>query len=93
MRYEICPIVYCGDIEIEIADKLNEWNHDFVAPILFGEEYSNDSYKSFHIKEDEVYRGYQWEDKELIEQRNYIRKFLRDNLPKNTDKVLVDVSW
>lgn len=93
MEYEMCPVVDAGAIENALADKMREWNEDFIAPVLFGDEYGNDCYKAFYIKEDRPIFGLPYEDSEVIKRMNYVRAYLRSVLPEGTDKVLIDVRW
>ena len=65
---------------------------DDICKLLFGDNYVNDSYKSFYFGEMEEYHGYSWENEENIRLRNLVRTYLKDALP-DYDYVLIDVSW
>ena len=67
-------------------------DEDFMANVLFDDEYNNDSCKRYYFSEDEVYEGHSWQNKERIRICNCVNVMLRDMFP-GYEKILVDVSW
>ena len=63
-----------------------------ICNLLFGDNYTNDSYQGFWYGELEVFHGHSWEDEEEIRLRNLVRAYLQDTIP-DYSRVLVDVSW
>ena len=92
MKHLNVIIVCDGDVTEEVNKKYGI-NIDCIAPLFWGGNYMNDSYKSLWIDEDsDERRSYCWEDKNAYKLRNLIRQHLRECFP-GVDKVLVDVSW
>ena len=97
MIFEICPVMDIWNLTTELFD-VGIIENDAAAELadyLFGDEYMNDSYKSFYIHEeyDEPYWGEPWQNYDNIQKNNAIRKYLRERLPVGTKKIVIDVSW
>ena len=94
MTYKLVPIIDILDLENEVklqfGDILPEF--DYLANYLFGDDYNNDSYKSFYFKEMEEFTGKSWQNEEHIRIINCVKSILQDLLP-DYDSVLIDVSW
>lgn len=95
MKYEILPVV--SDTELQEALELQfgpdiMGQNEFMANVLFGDDYNNDSCKYYSFKEDEVYEGKIWQKEEHILIRNCLNAMLRDMFP-NYERILVDVTW
>ena len=65
---------------------------DNLCALLFSDDFTNGSYKSFYYDEMEVFEGYHRQDEENIRLRNLIRAYLQDVFP-DYNCVLIDVSW
>ena len=65
---------------------------DNLCALLFSDNFTNNSYKSFYYDEMEVFEGYHWQDEEDIRLRNLVRAYLQDVFP-DYNCVLIDVSW
>lgn len=53
-----------------------------ICNLLFGDNYTNDSYQGFWYGELEVFHGHSWEDEEEINLRNLVRTYLQDTIPE-----------
>lgn len=95
MKYEMMPVVDANELERILIAQYGPnamGNQDFMANVLFGDEYNNDSYKSYYFQEDEEFTGKFWQDEEKIRIRNCVNSILRDLFP-DQERILVDVSW
>ncbi len=94
MKYEMCPVVSIYALEEALTAQYgaNEVFCGELTPFLFGDDFMNDSYKSFYIDELEVYEGKSWQDEEEIRIINCVKTFLQDTFPGH-DRILIDVSW
>ena len=95
MKYEIIPVVAAEELrealELQFGPNVMG-DEDFMANVLFDDEYNNDSYKCYYFSEDEVYEGHSWQNKERIRICNCVNAMLRNIFPGH-EKILVDVSW
>ena len=92
MKYEMCPIVSVYDLERALNLQYGEDFCNELSFMLFGDDYYNDSYKSYNFEELEVYEGKIWQDEENIRFENCVKTFLQDAFPGHT-RVLINVSW
>lgn len=93
MKYEMCPVVSVYDLERALTLQYGANDaFDNLASFLFGDDYANDSYKSFYFDELDIYEGYTWQDEEYIRIVNCVKTFLQDAFPGH-DKILIDISW
>ena len=95
MKIEMMPVIDSYDLEEAMKlqygpDFFGE--NEFIEPILFGEEYSNDIYKFYYFINDEIFEGKSWQNEERIRIRNCINGYLRDILP-DCERVLISISW
>lgn len=95
MKYEMMPVIDAEDLrealELQFGPDVMG-NEDFMANVLFGDEYNNDSCKRYNFSEDEVYEGHSWQNEERIRICNCVNVMLRDVFPDH-HTILVDVSW
>lgn len=89
--YTMLPVIEVRTLEDELLTQFGVACGD-LTPILFGDNYQNDCYKSYYFVDDEEFHGYAWEDEERIRIRNLVNTYLRDVLP-NYERVLIDVTW
>lgn len=80
MKFERCPVIDATELEKEINSKFN-FNIDYIAILLFGNDFTNDSYKIFYLDEE-------YKDTQIA----VIAEYLKDMFPYDK-KVLIDVSW
>ncbi len=90
--YTMYPVIEVGVLEDEMKTQFDIDIESELTNILFGDNYMNDSYKSYCFEDDEEFHGYAWEDEERIRIRNLVNAYLRDILPDYTH-VLIDVTW
>ena len=90
--YTMFPVVEIYDLEKELKIQFDVDVEDELTEILFGDNYSNDCYKTYYFEYDEEFHGYAWENEEHIRIRNLLNDYLRDILP-NYNSVLIDVTW
>lgn len=95
MKYEMMLVVDAEELrealELQFGpDVMGE--EDFMANVLFGDEYNNYSCLRYNFSEDEVYEGRSWQNEERIRICNCVNAMLRDMFP-GRDTILVDVSW
>lgn len=89
------PVIEDGELERLVLMKYGSdamGSQEFMANVLFDDQYSNDSCKSYYFKKDEVYEGKSWQNEERIRISNYVNSILREAFPSH-DHVLIDVSW
>ena len=91
MQIQMKPVVSIYDLE-DILHSEFGIKVDNLTEILFGDNYSNDCYKSYFYDEREVYEGKFWQNKEHIEIRNKLSDYLEAEFP-NYNCVLVDITW
>ena len=91
MKYEMMPVVDCCDLE-DAVNLQYGCEIESIANLLFGDEYINDSYKRFYFEELAEYKGYSWQDEEVIRLTNLVKTYLQDVFP-NHKCCLIDVSW
>lgn len=95
MKYEMMPVVDAEDLREVLELRFGPdvmGDEDFMANVLFGDEYNNDSCKRYYFSEDEVYEGKSWQNEERIRICNCVNAMLRDMFP-GYERILVDVSW
>ena len=92
MRIDMMPVVNARELELAVMEKYEI--EDFEIRTLFWEgDFMNDCYKNLYFADDEETSYEEDEDeKEKIELRNKIYKFLRKMFP-TYESILVDVSW
>lgn len=71
----------------ELEDKF-----EFLASVLFGEDYYNDSYKSYYFRGDNSFKNYSWQNEEHCEVLTCVDELLKAQFPAY-DTVLINVSW
>lgn len=92
--FEMKPTIDVGTLE----DMLNEAYpevaemYDFLASVMFGEEYNNYSYKRYNYRSIEEFCNLPWQNEEHLFVENRLKTLLQELLPEY-DEVLVDVSW
>lgn len=93
VKIEMRPVIDIWSLADELEDRYH-WGLEAysVCQLMFGDQYYNDSFKSYWFAEDDIFRGYSWQNETRIAQRNLINSFLRDLLPDH-ERVLIDVSW
>lgn len=96
VKHQVMIVVSDGDLEEALIERFGEDvmgpHNDFMANVLFNDDYNNDSYKSYCFNKDEEYTGKPWQDEEKIRIRNLLNSILREEFPDH-DTILVDVSW
>lgn len=95
MKYEMMPVVDVYELEDVLKAQYGPdimGDNDFLANLMFYDNYCNDCYKSYYFKCDEIYEGKSWQNEEHIRILNCLNSILRDTFP-NHERVIVDVSW
>ena len=92
--FELLPVVSVYTLEDalkerypHIADKFK-----FLATVMFGDSYYNDSYKNYCFRSDESYKGYPWQDEVHCEILTCLNEMLEESFPEY-ERIIVDVSW
>jgi hypothetical protein len=88
--HTMMPVVDADELEKAVNTQFSCEIND-IRGLLFGNNYTNDSYQSFWYDDLEVYTG-GWQVEEDIDARNFIRAYLKNILP-NYSYVLIDLSW
>lgn len=95
MKYKVMPVVDVNELqealELQFGPEVMG-NEDFLAHVLFGEEYNNYSCKYYRFSRNEMYEGRSWQNEEHIRIRNCVNAMLQDLFPER-DTILIDVSW
>lgn len=94
LQVKFYPIVDVDDLEdilLECHPGLRD-KFDFLASVLFGEDYYNDSYKSYYFRGDNSFKNYSWQNEEHCEILTYVDELLKTQFP-TYDTVLINVSW
>ena len=88
MTINMFPVVDIYELERAVALQYGE-NKYFsdLAPLLFGDEYYNDSYKAFDLEDDEFDA-----EEPAIVARQCVRTYLKDLLP-DYSQVLIFICW
>ena len=92
MEYWMMPVVNADDLEDAVNLQYGEGAIEEIRNLLFGDDYSNDCYKSFYYGDLTVYNGKSWENEEEIRRINLIKTYLQDTIP-NYEIVLINVEW
>ena len=93
MKYSVYPIVDINDLAraLKLHYEIDMDGYE-LSTFLFGDDYTNDCYKSFYYDEMEVYEGKSWQNEERIRIKNCLCSILQDTIP-GYKSVLIDVSW
>ena len=89
--FTMYPVVDCIILQ-EAVNLQFGTDIDNLCALLFSDDSTNGSYKSFYYDEMEVFEGHPWQKEEDIRLRNLVRAYLQDVLP-DYNCVLIDVSW
>lgn len=94
LQVKFYPIVDVDDLEdilLECHPSLRD-KFDFLASVIFGEDYYNDSYKSYYFRGDDSFKNYSWQNEEHCEVLTCVNELLKAQFPAY-DTVLINVSW
>lgn len=92
--FKLLPVVSVDDLEDNLKERYPHVadKFEFLATVMFGDSYYNDSYKSYCFRNDESFKGYPWQDEAHCEVLTCLNEMLEESFSEY-EYVIVDVSW
>ena len=95
MNYEMVPVVTITDLKKEVETHFDpsvlSCNETNLAVILFGYNYNNNAYRYYNFKNDPIFTGALWQDKDAIRVISCVNAVLRKSFPDKST-VLINVN-